>query len=76
MIEKIILVIDAIFISITAFYILNFDNIERYDPSTAWAMDGLSNLRMFLIALIYLGVELLILIIVIIIMIYKKYHKR
>ena len=67
---KIIMAIDVIFISITAFYIWYIDNSESY------GLAALEDVGKVVLGVGFLGVELLILIIVCIIMIYKKFHNR
>ncbi len=67
---KIIMVIDVIFISITAFYIWYIDNSESY----GWA--ALEDVGKVVLGVGFLVVEVLILIIVCIIIIYQKFHKR
>ena len=70
MIEKIIMVVDVILITITTFYLWNLNNTDSR------GMEALGDLGRFVLGLGFLSVELLILTIVCIIIIYKKFHKR
>ena len=68
--EKIVVLIDAVCIIITTFYLWYINNRESY------GMEALGDLGRFVLALGFLGIEFLILTIVCIIIIYKKLHKR